>query len=55
MLASLAGSLGLFGFFWLVDIAGRNVHHQLGELVGVAGAFHLWHGGSVPMAPGRCQ
>ena len=55
MLASFPGSLGPFGFFWLFNVAGGNVHHELGELVGIAWAFHFWHNGSVPARTARCQ
>ena len=36
VLTSFPSSLGPFGFFGLFNVAGGYVHHQLGELVGVA-------------------
>ena len=51
MLPGVPGPHSLRGFFGLLNVAGGDVHHQLGELVGIAWAFHLWHSPSVPMAP----
>ena len=51
MPASLPGLLGAFGFFWLLGIVGGNVGHELGDLVEVAWALHLWHKWSVLTAP----
>ena len=55
MLTSFPGPLGPFRFFLLLNVAGGNVHHQLSELVGIAWAFQLSHGWSVPMTPVGCQ
>jgi hypothetical protein len=52
---------GRFIFFWhqraILDLAARDIDHELGELGGIARAFEslLWHGASMHRLPSRFQ